>query len=53
LQHGTGTDVACVEGRAAITEISDFAEFVCANWRITAKYRALQNQAGKFLKEVV
>jgi len=46
LQHGTGTDVACVEDRAAFTEISGFAEYVCANLRITVKYRALQNQAG-------
>jgi hypothetical protein len=46
LQHGTGTDVACVEDRAAITGTSGFAEYVCANLRITAKYRALQNQAG-------
>jgi len=53
LQRGTGTDVACAEGRAAITEISGFAEYVCANWRITGKYPELQNQAGKIKKEVV
>jgi len=42
-----------VEDRAAFIGISDFAEYVCANWRITVKYRASQNQAGNiFLKEV-
>jgi hypothetical protein len=46
LQRDTGTDVACVEDRAAFIEISVFAGYVCANWRITAKYRDLQNQVG-------
>jgi hypothetical protein len=53
LQRGTGIGAACAEGRAAFTEISVFAEYVCANWRITAKYLELQNQAGKIKKEVV
>jgi hypothetical protein len=53
LQRGTGIDAACAEDREAITEISGFAEYVCANWRITAKFPELQNQAGKIKKEVV
>jgi len=53
LQRGTGTDVACAEDRADFTGISGFAEYVCANLRTTVKYRASQNQAGNFKKEVV
>jgi hypothetical protein len=47
LRRGTGTDVVFVEDRVAFIEISVFAGYVCANWHIMAKYRDLQNQAGK------
>jgi hypothetical protein len=31
LQHGTGTDVACVEDRVAFIEILGFAEYAYVN----------------------